>query len=181
MKQEVVRCKATSVWATRAASSANQRSWISCSRVFLWSFNCSRLNRPLSRPYLMQTPSLSRSFVVCKYIQPLVLNHTEEFEENQCQNTTLLYTIGDREGHWEISVVSNLAMLILVQLDGHVPREGCLVNQGAAEWCCHLQVNIRWPISWPTCMQDWDCDFQCHLPPVVLRTSPITTGLGNDW
>ena len=29
------------------------------------------------------------------------------------------------------------------------------------------QVNVRQPISWTACMQDWNCSLQWHLSPVV--------------
>ena len=51
-KQEVMYCKALSVWTTRAASSAKLRSQISCSRVFVWACVHRNLNRMLSRLYL---------------------------------------------------------------------------------------------------------------------------------
>ena len=52
-RQDVMRCYALFVCATRASSSAKRRSRISCSRVFVCPYRCLRLNRLPSRWYLM--------------------------------------------------------------------------------------------------------------------------------
>ena len=47
-KQDVICCRAHSVRATRAASSARRRSWITLSWVLVWTCRRRRLNRPPS-------------------------------------------------------------------------------------------------------------------------------------
>ena len=65
-KQHVTRWRARSVWATRAASSAKRRSWISLSCVLVWALRHRRLKRLPSRRYLTYTPSSSsKSTVAC--------------------------------------------------------------------------------------------------------------------
>ena len=54
------------MWATRAASSAKRRSWISLSCVLVWAWRRRRLKRLPSRRYLTYTPSpSSKSTIAC--------------------------------------------------------------------------------------------------------------------
>ena len=43
----------------------------------------------------------------------------EDSKERWCQDSTLLHPIVDLEGLWEVTVLSDLAMLVFVQLDDH--------------------------------------------------------------
>ena len=60
-----------------------------------------------------------------------------------------------------------------------VPKEGCLVTQCAAGWCCCLHVNFKWPIHL-SCLHVglglWVsvASSTCHFCPFL-----ITTGLGD--
>ncbi|KAI8481786.1 hypothetical protein Bbelb_404790 [Branchiostoma belcheri] len=47
------------------------------------------------------------------------------------------------------------------------PQKACLVTRGAAECCCCLGQQTDDPCSRAAYMQIQDCDFQCHLAPVV--------------
>ena len=48
---------------------------------------------------------------------------------------------------------------------------GLLGHSGCCQVMMSSQVNIRQPISWTTCMQDWDGGLQWHLSSAVLPLS----------
>lgn len=69
----------------------------------------------------------------------LVWDYADEDEEIPSQNATLLYNVGDRDGLREINALSNLATLILLQLNDHV------LPQSSSTHCveCYCQINER--------------------------------------
>ena len=58
-----------------------------------------------------------------------------------------------------------------------VPKKGCLVDQGAAGWCCRLRVNIRRPIR----LSRLYAGLRLRLPVLYftcrIRPFPIAAGL----
>lgn len=66
-------------------------------------------------------------FVNIQVHSSLLKHHAEEYaeeyaEEGRCQDTTLLHAVGDRKGFAKVTIESDLAALVLMQLDNHLQK-----------------------------------------------------------
>ena len=104
----------------RAASSKRRRFRNSSSNFFVRAGSLLSLNRLPSRRYQMYTaPSSLRS-----YMTSLSIMLKNDAEQSRCQNTTQFHAVDDGQRSREVAVQSNLAAMLVVQLDNHVERFG---------------------------------------------------------